>query len=276
MTAPRTVRTLRVRIAGQRAMREVVEAQAGARPRTALERLLGIRALTPSARRAYDTALGDAVVGPMLEQLGPRWDVLHDVPVSPRDTDGVSRTIDHLVIGPAGVFAIRAVHCAGEDVVVDGAALVIGGVARDDLAELAASAAFAGHVLAPAAADGSEDLEVIPLLVAVEAARIVVRVEPEAVGVIGLSQVRRTLGQRRPRLGGEAAASISDLADRAETWPAAPDDDGDGLRAEFEVIRTQVSVALRRRTTWALAIFGTGALMMFTAIAAYVTFVVLG
>ena len=107
MTAPRSLRT---RIAGQRAMREVVEAEALARPRTRLERMLGIRALSGDARRAYDVALGDAVVGAALEQLGQRWDVLHDVPIGPR------RTIDHLVIGPGGVWAIRAVHCGDADV----------------------------------------------------------------------------------------------------------------------------------------------------------------
>src|SRR5690606_5292920 len=77
MTAPRSLRT---RIAGQRAMREVVDAEAAAPPRSLLERALGIHPLSPAARRAFDTALGDVVVGPMLQQLGDRWDVLHDVP----------------------------------------------------------------------------------------------------------------------------------------------------------------------------------------------------
>jgi hypothetical protein len=273
-----TAASLRTRIAGQRAMREVVDAEAAARPRTRLERLFGIRALSPAARRAYDTALGDAAVGPALEQLGQRWDVLHDVPV------GGGRTIDHIAIGPGGVFAVRAVHCAGADVVVEGAALTIGGVARDDLVELAESSATAQRLLAEATAASAPAPDVpvpalhVPvraLFVVVDAARIVTRVPPDGVQVIQLPHVRRTLGHARPRLPGDVVASISDLADRPTTWPVGRDDDAEQLHREFQWIRDRVRVALRRRMGWAIAVFAVGACTMFGAIAAYVTVVAL-
>jgi hypothetical protein len=252
-------------------MREVVDAEAAARPRTAVERILGIRALSPAARRAFDTALGDAAVGPLLDQLGQRWDVLHDVPV------GEGRTIDHVAIGPGGVFAIRAVHCAGADVVVEGDALTIGGVARDDLVDLAESAAIAERRLGLAGSEAipAVSVTVVPLFVAVDPGRIVTRVPPEVVGVIELLQLRRTLAHARPRLSGDTVASISDLADRPMTWPAAPHDDTATLHREFQWVRERVRVALRRRTGWAIAVFAAGAFTMFGAIAAYVTFVAL-
>jgi hypothetical protein len=268
MTAP----SLRTRIAGQRAMREVVDAEAAARPRTRLERMLGIRALSPGARRAFDVALGDAAIGPALQQLGPRWDVLHDVPIAH------ARTIDHVAIGPGGVYAIRAVHCAGADVVVDAAELAIGGVVRGDLVELAESATIAERLLetARAGAAPAGGVTVLPLFVAVDAGRVVVRTPTPGVGVIRLPQLRRTLAHARPRLPGEAVASISDLADRHTTWPAGLDDiDAAVLRREFQQVRDRVSVALRRRTGWAIAVFGVGAVTMFAAIAGYVTLVVL-
>jgi hypothetical protein len=199
MTAPRSLRT---RIAGQRAMREVVDAEAAAPARSALERALGIHPLSPAARRAFDTALGDVVVGPVLQQLGDRWDVLHDVPV------GSGRTIDHLAIGPGGVFVLRAVHCAGADVVVEGDALTIGGAARDDLLELAEATDVASRVLAPAL-DGTA---VASVFVVVDAARIVQRAAPAAAAVLALPHLRRALAHGRPRLGGDLVASISDLA----------------------------------------------------------------
>lgn len=253
-------------------MQEVVDAEAAAHPRTALERILGLRPLTPAARRAYGTALGDVVVAPVLEQLGWRWDVLHDIPVR---TEGAAlRSIDHLVIGPGGVFAIRALHCAADDVVVEGDALTVGGVARDDLLELAESARAAGSVLSAS----SPDVVVVPVFVAVDPGRLVVRVPPDVVAVIEAAQLRRTLVHRRPRLRGEAAASISDLADRAGTWPAAPDlepGDHDELHRRFGMIRERVTIALRRRTGWAIAVFSVGAATMCTAIAAYVGLVVM-
>lgn len=252
-------------------MREVVDAEAAARPRTRLERILGVRALSPDARRAFDTALGDAAVAPALEQLGPGWDVLHDVPID------VGRTIDHVAIGPGGVYAIRAVHCSGADLAIDGSALTIGGVSRDDLVELAESAAIAERLLVAAGSGVTSpvDVTVIPLFVAVDPGRIVPRMPLGGVGVIGLPQLRRTLAHARPRLSGDTVASISDLADRPLTWPVVQDDDNATLRREFQVIRDRARVALRRRTGWAIAGFATGACILVTAIAAYVTLVAL-
>jgi hypothetical protein len=252
-------------------MREVVDAEALARPRTQLERMLGIRALSPDARRAFDVALGDAAIAPALQQLGPRWDMLHDVPIAD------SRAVDHVAIGPGGVYAIRAVHCGGADVIVDGPELTIGGAVRGDLVELAESATIAEQLLetARAGAAPADGVTVRPLFVAVDAGRIVVRTPAPGVGVIGLSQLRRTLAHARPRLPGDAVASISDLAERSSTWPAGSDDDAAALRGEFQQIRDRVTVALRRRTGWAIGVFGVGAVTMFAAIAGYVTWVVL-
>jgi hypothetical protein len=87
--------------------------------------------------------------------------------------------------------------------------------------------------------------------------------------------LRRTLAQGRPRLSGDTVASISDLADRPSTWPAARDDDAARLHREFQWIRDRVRVALRRRMGWAIAVFAVGACTMFGSIAAYVTFVAL-
>lgn len=246
-------------------MREVVEAEAAAKPRTWLERVFGIRALSPDARRAYDVALGDVVVGPVLGQLGQRWDVLHDVPI------GSGRTIDHVAIGPGGVFAIRAVHAGGDEVVVDGEVLTVDGIVRDDLPELAAAADVAARVLAPALGE----VTVTPVFVVVDAGRLVRRAEPERVRVVELPHLRRALAQGQPRLNGETVASISDLADRPSTWPDAPDEDTAALHREFAVIRDRVSTALRRRTVWAFAWFAFGATLMCGAIAAYVTLIVL-
>lgn len=272
--------SIRTRIAGQRAMREVVEAEAAARPRTRLERILGIRALSPAARRSFGTALGDAEVGPVLAQLGQRWDVLHDVPVD------ASRTIDHLAIGPGGVFAVRAAHCGGADVEIEGEALTIAGARHGDLIELAESAALAHRLLvnanaavlpsaATATSPSRDDFGVTPLFVMVDAGRVVVRAQPAGVLAVELTQLHRTIEQVRPRLSGDVVASISDLADRPNTWPAVPDDDSDHLHREFQSIRNRVGVALRRRIAWAIAVFAVAAGTTFAAIAAYVSLVVL-
>ena len=63
----------------------------------------------------YQGALGEIEVGRMLSELGPEWFVRHSVPIGAGTKD-----VDHLVIGPGGVFAINTKHHAGARVwVVD-------------------------------------------------------------------------------------------------------------------------------------------------------------
>src|SRR5471032_1038231 len=87
--------SLRGRVPGQVAMSVVVTTQLATPPRSGLSRIFGRSPLTPKTRPLYRAALGELLVGDMLDNLGPRWDVLHVVPV-----DESCKDIDHLVIGP--------------------------------------------------------------------------------------------------------------------------------------------------------------------------------
>lgn len=67
-------------------------------------------------------ALGERMVGAELAKLGPEWKTLHAVPVGVRGSD-----IDHLLIGPGGVFTVNTknhsrskVWCGGRMVMVNG------------------------------------------------------------------------------------------------------------------------------------------------------------
>lgn len=59
----------------------------------------------------YLGALGEIEVGEMLKALGPEWFVRHAVPIGAGTKD-----VDHLVIGPGGVFAINTKHHSGASV----------------------------------------------------------------------------------------------------------------------------------------------------------------
>jgi len=80
--------------------------QRRARPRGRLARLLGVDPLHPDAVGAYRDALGERQIGGLLAQLGAGWRVLHAVP------HGEADEIDHLVIGPPGVFAVTSTPAA--------------------------------------------------------------------------------------------------------------------------------------------------------------------
>ena len=59
----------------------------------------------------YTGALGEIHVGGLLAELGPEWFVRHAVPIGAGTKD-----VDHLVIGPGGVFAINTKHHGGASI----------------------------------------------------------------------------------------------------------------------------------------------------------------
>ena len=64
-----------------------------------LGRVFGADPLSPENHPWYKGALGEMAVGRVLERLDPEWKILHAVPVGTGASD-----IDHVLIGPAGVF----------------------------------------------------------------------------------------------------------------------------------------------------------------------------
>jgi len=84
------------------------------------QRVLGRSPLGETDARWYWAAVGQLELKSRLEQLGAEWTVVHGVP-------GPSETIDHLVIGPGGVFTISAHDHARQRVWVSGRAFVADG-----------------------------------------------------------------------------------------------------------------------------------------------------
>ena len=75
----------------------------------------------------YRGVLGERRVAAILDQLSvaqPQspWTVLHSVPVGRGESD-----IDHVVIGPPGVFTINTKFSPGKDVWVAGRGMYVGG-----------------------------------------------------------------------------------------------------------------------------------------------------
>ena len=84
-----------------------------------LHRVFGLNVAGESWRLG---ALGERLVGAEMTKLGPEWRSLHAIPVGVRGSD-----IDHLLIGPGGVFTVNTknhsrsrVWCGGRLVMVNG------------------------------------------------------------------------------------------------------------------------------------------------------------
>lgn len=258
-------RALRDRVAAQSAMAVVVAAQAEAPPQSALQRLFGVSPLGPACRIAYRDALAELIVGDELEHLGVRWDVLHDLPLG-------ATTLDHLLIGPVGVFAVRAAHHGDRDVVLDDD-LVVGGEATGDVPDALRQAREAAKRLSRAA---GETVPVRPLVVVVVPRRFIERSVPAEVIVAASGELDRVL-HRLPRvLAGTDVARISDLADLESTWPEPHQQSVDvqTLHRSFGAVRDRVREAFVRRLVWSLIGIALAAVALWILIARFVALVV--
>jgi Nuclease-related domain len=241
--------SLRSRIPGQAAMIEVLATQAAISPRSRPGHIFGRSPLARETRTKYREAIGEGVVGDMLETLGPRWDVLHVVPV-----DGGAKEIDHLVVGPAGVFAIVTENYPGQEVKVDGDSLTVGGRQLNEIANARELGESAATLLSAAA---SIPVEVTPVLVIVSSTKLALRQRPEGVTVVSSRQLLHYLEKHDRTLSGADVASVSDAAERDTTWQTSPAQaqDVQQLSRDFGSLRTQVDRARRARVLWGVVGF---------------------
>ena len=241
--------SLRDRVPGQIAMSAVVDCQLTTLPRTRLGRLFGKSPLTSQSRTLYRAAIGELLVGDMLDNLGPRWDVLHVVPL-----DDSGEDIDHLVIGPPGVFAIKTENFPGQEIKVNGDFLAVGSQRFDDIALARELGQCAAGLLSAAA---GRPVSVTPLLVVVTPTKLAIRQQPEGVAVVPSRQLLHYLDRLDRSLDGAEVAYISDVADRHSTWRAdpGPAEDPHELSQEFATLRTSVQEATQARILWGIIAF---------------------
>ncbi|MCU1534446.1 MAG: hypothetical protein JWR53_927 [Glaciihabitans sp.] len=244
--------TLRARVPGQSVMSELVRSQLDVPPRSRLARFFGASPLSAANRGWYSGALGELLVGDSLDDIGPEWDVLHAVPLGDERDD--SPDIDHVVIGPPGVFTIHTKNYTGEDVTVLGETMLAGGERLPHVFDARDEAERAASLLSDAS---GVDVVVEPIIVIVNPKKLTIRQQPAGVVVISSHQLLRWLTRLDRTLDGEAVALISDVADRTATWHSSPSpaQDTQQLHRDFAVLRAQVGRAAARRAFWVGSLF---------------------
>jgi hypothetical protein len=105
------IQALSSREAGYAVALKCLQVQADAEARDPLLRTAQRVVLHEDAWPWYAGALGEIEVGEMLKALGPEWFARHSVPIGAGTKD-----VDHLVIGPGGVFAINTKHHRGASI----------------------------------------------------------------------------------------------------------------------------------------------------------------
>ncbi|TQO20520.1 nuclease-like protein [Rhodoglobus vestalii] len=239
--------TLEDRPAAYSVIAELLRLQAEVAPRTALKRFFGVRPLHADAASWFSGAHGELKVGALLSRLGTEWTVLHAVPAGTGDSD-----IDHVAIGPAGVFTINTKRHRGQKIWVGNHVLMVGGHKTDHLRNSRHEAARAAERLTAAA---GIPVDVHPIVAIVDAAPFTVKQSPSEVSVMDARSLRRWLKRRKALLDPETVQRISDAAMDSRIWHAAPDLTVDPTYLErFHALNREVNRARIARVLWALAV----------------------
>jgi hypothetical protein len=240
-------------VPGQNAIREFLHLQSTVPCRSLLARIFGVSPLVPETRTWYHAATSEIAVGEELGRLDPEWLVLHALPVA------AGSDIDHLVIGPGGVFILNTKSHPGQTIWASQRSFLVSGMRHPYIRNMEYEMGRAERLLTIAA---QTPVEVAGVLVVVAARSITVRDKHRDVTVLPSSAVLQWILARPRVLTPGDVARIGAATKRDSTWYArsstngvdhATGDAGDkhDLLARFAAHRAEVRRAWRLQVTWA-------------------------
>jgi hypothetical protein len=198
------------RRAGAMAREQALALKEAAPVRTFVARMLAVHTEERAWRIGAD---GEERVAAQLAKLArkdPRWQSLHAIPVGEDGSD-----IDHLVVGPGGVFSLNAKHHPGGRVWVGGNTLMINGQRQPYIRNSRHEAARATRLLTDAC---GFPVFVTGLVVPVGANDITIKTAPADVHVVNRMRLVRWLRERPVVLPDTQTEAIFDTARRSTTW----------------------------------------------------------
>ncbi|MGR0221341.1 nuclease-related domain-containing protein [Agromyces sp. ZXT2-6] len=224
---------------------ECVRVQATVPPNTAVQRFFGVSPLGRDAEPWYLGALGELEVARRLAALGPNWYVLHSVPVGAGSSD-----LDHVAIGPAGVFTINTKHHRGQHVWVGAKRILVGGQRTDHLRNARYEAKRTSKLLSGAA---RTLVDVTPIIAVVGAKRMTVRERPADLVVLREFELVRWLRRRPVTLSPEQVRHLAAVAAQPTAWQRMPEAEPID-QAAFDRLHIAVCRARRRRQGWVILV----------------------
>lgn len=139
-----------------------------------------------------------------------RWRILHAVPVGDRGSD-----IDHIVIGPGGVFTINTKHHPGATIWAGGNTFHVNGSRQYYVRNSRHEATRAARLLASVCGFG---VHFKGLIVTVNTGRLTVKAPADGVRVVDCRQLAAWLGRLGDVLSPTAVDAIYAAARRSMTW----------------------------------------------------------
>lgn len=196
--------------AGAMAREQALALRQAAPVRTFLARALGVHTDERAWRVGAD---GEEMVAAQLHRLAkkdPRWRFLHAIPVGAKGSD-----IDHLVVGPGGVFTLNAKHHPGASVWVRGDTFMVNGQRLPYICNSRHEAARSSRLLTAVC---GFPVFVSGVVVPVGADKLAIKDSPRDVSVVNRMALRDWLRRRSTRLSDEQVLAIYEQARRPTTW----------------------------------------------------------
>ena len=199
--------------AGAAARAQARAAKEAAPVRTVLARLLRVHNDERAWRIGAD---GEEMVAARLAKLAgkdPRWKFLHAVPVGERGSD-----IDHVVVGPGGVFTLNAKHHPKAKIWIGGDTIMVNGQRVPYVRNSRHEASRAARLLTAAC---GWPVEVRGVVVPVNASEITVKAAAQDVVVVPRMQLHRWLRKQEVVLSDDQVEQVYAAARCSTTWQPA-------------------------------------------------------
>ncbi len=198
------------RRAGALAREQALALKEAAPVRTFLARVLRVHTEERAWRIGADGEEKVAAELAKLAQKDPRWTFLHAIPVGERGSD-----IDHLVVGPGGVFSLNAKHHPGSKVWVGGNTFMVNGQRQPYVRNSRHEALRAGRLLSAVC---GFPVSVTGMVVPVGADELTIKAQPQDVHVVNRMRLARWLRDRPQVLSDEQVEAVFAAARRSITW----------------------------------------------------------
>lgn len=175
-----------------------------------LARAVGVHTKERAWRLGAD---GEEMVADQLAKVAkadPRWRFLHAVPVGDRGSD-----IDHVLIGPGGVFTVNTKHHPGANIWVSGDTFMVDGSRQPYVRNSRHESQRAARLLSSAC---GFDVQVEGLIVTVNAKNVVIKKASRGVTVLYRRALASWLLKHGDVLATEACDAVFEKARRSTTW----------------------------------------------------------
>jgi len=231
-------------IAAQSVIGELLREQQTLAPRSRFAKLWGRTPLGADSVAWYLGALGEMEVGKVLSRLPAEWRVFHALPIGKADAD-----IDHLVIGPGGIFTINTKHHRGKKIWVTERAFLVNGQKQAHLRNSIFEATRITKMFRERMPQLPSAQAVIAL---VSPGQITIKGKPDAVQVLDSNNLRRWLRKRPIALSEADLLELAAIIDAPSTWTVSTLPPTPNLMERFTVIDREVRTARVRRISWTL------------------------